>query len=173
MKIPVLALRLAARRREGYSLAEVLVGTGILGTVFFSLYAGMTNGFAYTQLCRENLRATQIMAERIEGLRLYRWDQITNPSFFVTNFTAWYYPLEVTNGGGGIKFYGQIRLSPPTGLEGAAYFNDLRLVTVTLTWTNGNGPQGQPIVRQRQMQTYVARNGMQHYVYYNTEYLRR
>ena len=39
----------------------------------------------------------------------------------------------------------------------------MRTITVTVYWTNYNGAK--PIVHQREMQTRVARNGMQNYIW--------
>ena len=60
---------------------EVLVAVAIIGTVFVSLYLGMTQGFAIVQVARENLRATQILQEKTEIIRLYTWDQINTAGF--------------------------------------------------------------------------------------------
>jgi hypothetical protein len=44
----------------------------------------------------------------------------------------------------------------------AIYSNDVRVVTVSLYWTNHNG--NTEIVRARQLQTLVARHGIQNYI---------
>ena len=42
----------------------------------------------------------------------------------------------------------------------------MRAITVTLYWTNySKKPNQTQVVRSRQMQTYVARYGMQNYLY--------
>src|SRR5258708_3915472 len=113
-----------------FTLAEAMVGTAILGTMMVSLYGSIASSFALTRVCRENLRATQIMLERTEGLRLYRWDQITDPSFFVTNFTANYYPLGQTNNNNSVVYGGTIKIETPTNLGSATYITNMRLITV-------------------------------------------
>src|SRR6266508_4273052 len=60
--------------RLAFAIAEVLVSVALMAIVFVSLYLGMSSGFAVTKLSRENLRATQIMLERLEGIRLYNWN---------------------------------------------------------------------------------------------------
>ena len=46
------------------------------------------------------------------------------------------------------------------------YKDNMRALTVTIYWTNYlQKPNTNVIVRSRQMQTYVARFGMQNYVY--------
>src|SRR3954464_142977 len=74
----------AAKRRmvAAFSLVETTVGMSILGTVAAALMTGVTTGFFTMQLARENLRATQIMLEKVETIRLYTWDQITDTNHF-------------------------------------------------------------------------------------------
>jgi len=45
------------------------MGMAIAGIVVFSLYAGINFGMFNLQMSRENLRATQIMLEKVETLR--------------------------------------------------------------------------------------------------------
>ena len=54
-----------------FTLAEVVIAVGVLGVSIISLYAGISSGFALTRSSRENLRATQIMVEQMEAIRLY------------------------------------------------------------------------------------------------------
>ena len=44
-----------------------------------------------------------------------------------------------------------------------AYRTNMRTITVTVYWTNYNGAKA--IVHRREMQTRVARNGMQNYIW--------
>jgi len=67
--------------QRAYTLAEVTVATLLLSTLLIALYAGMSGGLAYTAMIREELRATQVMLERLEGIRLYNWDQIHSNGF--------------------------------------------------------------------------------------------
>ena len=50
-----------------------------------------------TNRCRENTRATQVLLDKMECLRLYQWQQLTNPAVLSTTFTNWTY--EATNAG--------------------------------------------------------------------------
>src|SRR5687768_17046404 len=77
---------------SGASLIEVLVVVALVGTLFVSLYAGIASGFGVVNVARENLRANQIILERLETIRLYNWDQINEPGFIATNFTAYFFP---------------------------------------------------------------------------------
>ena len=161
-----------SERRNGrvattaYSLMEVMVAVLLIGVAFVSLYAGFSSGFAVVQLARENLRATQIIVKRMENIRLYRWQQITNksPVFIPRNFTTCYDPDEQATGGGGTRYSGTFTFSNPPVEIPAEYRGNMLLMTVTVYWTNSFGKTNQ-VVRSRQMQTYVARYGMQNYVY--------
>lgn len=82
---------------NAFSTIEVLVTVLVAGIVFVSLYTGVSSGFAFVQLARENLRATQIMEEKMETIRLYTWDQITQTGFIPTNFVQAFYPLNIAN----------------------------------------------------------------------------
>src|SRR5262245_30151305 len=86
------------RRAAGFSLVEVTVGMAVIGTSAIALFSGFTSGFFTMQMARENLRATQIMLEKTETLRLYSWDQINTGGFIPATFTAPYDPNS-TNGG--------------------------------------------------------------------------
>ena len=152
--------------RTAYSLIEVMVAVLVMGLVFFSLYAGFSSGFAVVQSARENLRATQIIVKRMENIRLYRWEQImsTNPVFIPRNFTTYYDPDGKATGSGGTLFSGTVTFADPPAEIPAAYRGNMRLMTVTLCWTNSSGKTNR-VVRSREMQTYVARYGIQNYVY--------
>ena len=65
------------------------------------------------------------------------------------------------------RFYNGINYQTAVQHSTAAdYSNNMRTITVTIYWTNyPRGLTNTPIVRTRQMQTLVARYGMQNYVY--------
>ena len=96
MTIP--ADREGASRQSAYTLPEVMMGILIMSIMFVTLYAGFTQGFGVVQASRENLRATQILQQYSEIIRLYTWDQLTNVNFlphpFITNWT--FYPRGAT-----------------------------------------------------------------------------
>jgi len=76
----------------GFSLVKVMVGVAVFGVACVSLYAGVTFGFNSVRLARENLRATQILMEKMEVIRLYSWAEITEPGFIPATFEATYAP---------------------------------------------------------------------------------
>jgi hypothetical protein len=113
-------------------------------------------------MARENLRATQIMLEKVETIRLYDWDQVTNSSLALgTNsfippwFTNYYDPNGTSRG---TRYEGTIRILPATMID-SSYSNDMRLVTVTLKWQTLN------LARTRTFTTFISRDGLQNYVY--------
>jgi len=150
---------------QAYTLAEVMVSVFILAVMMISLYAGFYSGFALVKLSRENLRATQIMVQKLESARIYSWKQITNSAFLKTNFTDYYNPSGTNNNTAGAIYQGVVSVTTPTNVP-AAYQNKMRAITVSLYWTNYlQNPNTNVIIRTRQMQTYYARYGMQDYIY--------
>lgn len=138
----------------------------VVSTMLVSLYAGFSSGFAIVGLSRENLRATQILVQKTEAVRIFNWRQITSGTLLKTNFTDYYNPAGLTNNTEGASYQGTVNVSSagPSSVP-ADYQNKMRTITVTLFWTNYVGHSSTVIVRSRQMQTYVARYGMQDYIY--------
>jgi len=154
-----------ARGRLAFALAEVLVSGALMAIVFVTLYTGMSSGFAVTKLARENLRATQIMLERMEGIRLYNWNQLCYSNMIPATFNAYYY-LAITNGQPtGINYQVTISIAAPVLNPSANYSDLMRAITVTLYWINVNGAA--LIVHRCSMTTYFVRDGVQNYVYSN------
>src|SRR5713226_7153106 len=87
------ASKKSGRGRLAFTLAEVVVAMAVMAVMFVSLYGGITTGFAVTQLARENLRGTQIILEKMEGIRLYNWNQLVYSNMIPSSFTNYYYPL--------------------------------------------------------------------------------
>jgi len=148
-----------------------MVAVAVMGVMVVSLYLGISASFAIIQRTRENLRATQLLVQRVETVRLYTWDQLLNKgatASFQTNFTDIYDPLSVTNGmGGGVTYHGNIQVTAPPPVSvlpaSVSYRGDVALVSVSLRWTNQTGTATFPHVRQ--YQTLVAKSGMQRFVY--------
>ena len=90
--------------RAAYSMIELLVAIAILGIMFVSLYSGFSAGFAIIQLARENLRATQVLQEKMETIRLYTWEQINTPGFIPTNFLDSFYAAASNTSSQGITY---------------------------------------------------------------------
>src|SRR6476619_2008113 len=97
------------RQTGAFSIIEALVAVALLGVVFVSLYTGISNGFAFAKVTRENLRATQILQEKMETVRLYTWDQLNTPGFVPTNFFEGFYASGTNNGG--VTFTGTVAIA--------------------------------------------------------------
>jgi Tfp pilus assembly protein PilV len=152
----------STRNLVAYSIVEVLIGTAVFGVGLVSLLGGIASTFSFTQLAREDLRATQLMLERMETIRLYNWNQINGSNNFVipTSFTNSYYPPGLSSSSSGIYYTGQLAILPATPITDASYSNSMRSIQVTLQWTSGK------VLRTRTMSTLVGSNGIQNYVYY-------
>jgi len=64
-------------------VSEVLVAIQIVGLMAVSLFGCFFSGFAILQRGRENLRATQIMLQRIEAIRLFTWQQVLDTTNYL------------------------------------------------------------------------------------------
>jgi type II secretory pathway pseudopilin PulG len=155
----------ASLSQTGYTFIEVLVAGALLGFMATSLFGAFSAGFCVIQSTRENLRATQIMVQKLEAIRLFTWSQVCDTNnYLMPSFVEPYDPLSVTNGCGGANYTGYVSASvPASGDLPEAYRTNMRTITVTLYWTNYNGAKS--IVHKREMQTRVARNGMQNYIW--------
>lgn len=161
MKIILSKSGARARRHSAFSFIEVMVAVGIIGVSFAAVFASMTMGFSVTQLSRENLRATQIMLDKMEGVRLYSWSQLNDSTFLISSFTNWFYEtnnIGQSNAiGNGVQYTGSVAVAafPVTN----SYSANMRMITVTVNWTSGN------VARTRSMVTYSSLSGLQNYVY--------
>src|SRR6266536_5552730 len=100
----------SASRHQAFTLMEVMLAVVIVGVEFVSLYVAISQGFAVVQSARENLRATQIMQEQVEIVRVLDWDKIiTTPSPW--NFNSSFYPAGGTNQGQGLIYSGTIAVT--------------------------------------------------------------
>ena len=149
-------MKINLSKRNAFTIVECVTGMMVCGIVFISLYAGLSQGFKITQISRENLRATQVLIERLESVRLNTFDQLNTPGFVPTGAIAEpYYGIGADNGG----FNYMVTVTITNVPFSANYASDLRLVTVKATWTSGG------INRQREMSTLIANNGLQAYIY--------
>jgi Tfp pilus assembly protein PilV len=141
------------------SLVEVLIAVLGLGIMIVTIYVAVTQGFSVIQTARENLRATQILQEKMETVRVYNWDQILDHQNFIpATFVEPFYAVG-TNGQGGFDYTGQVTVTNAASVGGAAYANEMRRITVQVQWTSGN------VTRTRQMSTLVSQYGLHQYVY--------
>lgn len=171
MKLRPTSLSPAIRRNAAFTLVEALIAMGIVGVMFVSLYAGITAGFGVMSQTREQMRATQVMIDKMETLRLYSWSQIstfgTSTSYIPSTFYEAFYPTTTnlsdstvtTNRSGlglGFVYYGTVAITNAGFTEN--YSNSVKRVTITLNWTNGTP-------RSQSLSTYVSQYGIQNYIY--------
>ena len=148
---------------NAFTLVDAIFAMAIAGVMFTALYGGLAFGFRIIKMARENTRATQIMLEKMETIRLYKWEQITNTSFntntvFIpTNkFLIPYYSIGGTNTS--LMYTGQVSVLP-SGLPWT-YADDMRKIVVRIDWSGMGGTN-----RTRTMTTLVSKGGIQSYVY--------
>jgi prepilin-type N-terminal cleavage/methylation domain-containing protein len=154
------------RAQAGYTLAEVMIAVFLISVMMVSLYAGFWSGFAIAKMSRENLRATQILVQKLETVRIYNWSQINNPTNFLkTTFVDYYNPSGTNDNTYGTYYKGVVSVTTPTNLP-SAYNTKMREISVKVFWTNYlQKPNTNVIVRSREMKTHYARYGMQDYLY--------
>ena len=146
-----------AKPEAGGSLVEVIVAVAIIAVMSAGIISSLGYGFVATELARENQRATQILLERAEVIRLYNWDQINYTNGFIpATFTSVYDPQ--SSNSPGITYYGTLTITNVPG--SSSYSTNLRQLIITLDWTS-NGK----IRHHRSLATNIAKDGMQNYVY--------
>ena len=138
---------------RGFTTAEALVSTLIVAVAVIAVFAGITASFDRVRSARQSARATQLMVERMEAIRVLTWSQLNSNGFIPARFTVPYVP----GASQGPAFSGTCIVSPATNVS-APYGQDLRRINVTLT-ANWTKPP-----RTWNMTSYYARNGMQTYV---------
>jgi prepilin-type N-terminal cleavage/methylation domain-containing protein len=142
-----------------FTLVEVMVALAISTIMLVTVFSGFTLGWAVIHTSRDDLRATQILTQKIESLRLLTWDELASCP---TNFTDTYDPT--TANGSGTFYSGTIFIGAATNIVGSASYKDqVHLITVSLLWTNSYGNRA--LVHSRSMQTLSAMNGMQNYLW--------
>ncbi len=140
-----------------FTLPEVMVAVVVMLATFGGFYLGFTQGFAMIQAARENLRATQILQEKSETIRLFTWKDVVaaiSATYVTTNY---FYPL-ADSSSKGVAY--RIERTVGNAPMSESYSNDVKLVSFTIKWTSGN------LLRQRQMQTFVAQYGLHNYILY-------
>src|SRR5256714_6343436 len=106
MRIKLAPLSRRIKRMAAFSLVEASIGMGVIGTVVGAMLSGITAGTMTMRMTRENLRATQIMLEKVETIRLYNWDQVTT-NYIPNSFTNYYDP-QSNPGLEGLQYHGTL-----------------------------------------------------------------
>jgi prepilin-type N-terminal cleavage/methylation domain-containing protein len=164
--------------QPAFTLVEVLVASALLSLAAATLYSGLAWGIKQNRLARENLRATQVILEKLELLRGYSWDQLfpnSDPdeledpldpfdpdddphleeddvAFTIPRtFTAAYETGDTNKGD--FMYQGVIEITPAQITE--AYSASLARVRVAVGWTSGG------VRREREAKTFFAQYGLQ------------
>ena len=156
MKLNGIILRVSSGSKKAFSLIETVVGMGVVGIVFVTLYTGVTFAFKTIQVASESLQATQVIQSKMEVMRLYSWSQVTTNNFIPTTFQQTF--KNFGQPGGGLTYTGTVVVTS-AGLP-ESYSNSLKKVIVSVTWPSGKS------LRQREMTTLISQYGMQNYIYY-------
>ena len=152
------------RFQSAFTLIEVMVACGITAMALTALYAGMAFGISRVQSTQQTVRANQIMAEKLDTIRLYAWNKVTTPGFISPTFVVTENPQDAALQAkgfpsGGVTYYGTTTVVTNLTAFNSSYRSNLCEVKISLVWTNRSGR------RTTDMTTLVARNGLQNYVY--------
>src|SRR6266481_3011123 len=143
---------------SGFTFVETMVAMLTGAVMLAALYSSFAFGYGSVKLAREDLRATQILLQRMETLRLTSFSAIQNGTM-----TEYFDPNGATNGSSGAVYSIRITTNAPTAtdmpVQPVYYMKKMLKVTATATWTNGNQ------LRTRSLQTYASQGGIQSYVY--------
>ena len=146
--------------KAAFTLIEVLCSIAIAAFVVSALFYGFDNGYAMLRSTREDLRATQILMQRTEIIRLLTWTQLASCP---TTFQESYNQTTATNSSSGTVYYGTFSVTTATNIPNTVtYKSSVKLVTISVVWTNTTGSVN--VAHRREMQTLSAQNGMQNYL---------
>jgi len=138
---------------------ETVVATFTTGIMTLALYVSFAGGFAMVKVTREDLRATQVALERMEAIRLSPYSQLTDATKFPTNVTVYFDENGKSTGKGGVAYTVTFKAEKlPSPKPQSQFYTNMVQVTVGVSWKSGN------VQRNRSMQTYVAKSGIQGYV---------
>jgi Tfp pilus assembly protein PilV len=144
-----------ARHQSGFSLIEAMVGFLILGITIAALFGGFSFGFNSIKLSQEEVRADQILVQKLETIRAYNWTNIIDTTFIQPTFTAYY---STSNAVHGVTYNGTMSVTPyvPSATP-ESYSSTLRQVTATVRWFS------EGMNHTRTMMTLVSSNGIMTY----------
>jgi hypothetical protein len=138
------------------SIVEAMVGSVILSMVALSVYSGISFGFKTVQVANENVRADQIIVDKLETIEVYSWPKLISGTFVPTNFTSYSSsPIGTNTVGSGTVYRGTLSITAAPVTE--SYSNTLLQVKVDLAWTSSGIP------RSRTMSTFISQYGVQAY----------
>ena len=156
---PKASARSARTSTGGFTLAETLVAVFVSSFMLTALYACFAAGFSIVKVTREDLRATQIVLQRMEAMRVSDYTQLTNSVKYPTNTIVYFDEANAGSGKGGTPFTVTFNARKlPSPKPQSQFYTNMLEVTVEASWMSGK------VQRKRSMQTYVARQGIQQYV---------
>ena len=138
------------------TLPEVVVSILIINIGAAGLMGCFKYAYFVTGLARENQRATQVMLERTEAIRLCSWDQVRSNGFIPTTFVDYFDPTAPSDSQG-VVYTGTVTISAFP--YNTSYSDNMRQLVLTLQWKSG------AIDRRRTNTTYIAKDGIQNYVF--------
>jgi hypothetical protein len=131
-----------------------MVGFLLLGIVIAALFGGFSFGFNSIKLSQEEVRADQILVQKLESLRIYNFTNVIN-GYIPTNFSAYYSTSNAVNG---VTYNGTMSVTPfVPSAAGEVYSNTLRQVTASVSWFS------EGMNHTRTMMTLVSTNGIATY----------
>ena len=143
----------------GFTLVEAMVATFAAAMMILALYACFAGGFAMIKVTREDLRATQIVLQQMEAIRVAPYAYIKNATMFPTNTTVYFDEAGKSSGKGGVPYTVTFKAEAlPSPKPQVQFYTNMVQVTVGVSWKSGNTQCS------RSMQTYVAQRGIQGYV---------
>jgi prepilin-type N-terminal cleavage/methylation domain-containing protein len=143
----------------GFTLVETMVAVLVSAFMLMALYACFASGFSIVKVSREDLRATQILLQRMESIRVSDYTKLTDPASYPTNTTVYFDEEHEAIGKGGTAYTVTFNARHlPSPKPQSQFYTNMMEVTVGASWKSGN------VQRSRSMQTYVARQGIQQYV---------
>ena len=149
-------IRCINKPESGMTLVDIVMAVAILGIMASGIFGSFRYGIFTLQLVRENQRATQIILEKVETIRLYSWDQVNSNGFVPVTFTDVYDP-RASGSGQGLTYSGTVTIANcPLA---SSYASDMKQLTVTLNWSTRDIPH------TRSITTYIAKDGIQNYVF--------
>src|SRR5690349_14356638 len=135
MKIKILTTSAGRRFLSAFTLVETMIAVLGAAVMLPTLYAGFACGFSYVQMTRENLRATQIILQRMEGVRLASYNGLLNGTVFPTNSVEYYSPSAAVNSRGA-AYNVTYNWAPGPSTLPPSYRSNMVLVTVTAAWNS-------------------------------------
>jgi hypothetical protein len=81
MKLNTTTNRSCRRGEQAFSILETVFGVCLLLVTGLALYGSVMSGMNYLKFSRENQRATQVIMEKLEYVRLLTWEQVAEGDY--------------------------------------------------------------------------------------------